>query len=53
MTPHVFFIPTFKFHSEYGATCGSCASMLGLSDAAGRRLARNPGAGVLRGRFLC
>jgi hypothetical protein len=41
MTPHIFFIPTFKFHSEYIATCGRCASILALNEEKGRAFAKN------------
>jgi hypothetical protein len=42
MTPHIFFIPTFKFHSEYIATCGRCASILALNEEKARMFAKNP-----------
>ncbi len=46
MTPHIFFIPTFKFRSEYIATCGSCASVMAVPNNAGRGLERDPARGL-------
>lgn len=40
MTPHVFFIPTFRFHNEYVATCGACASLFEVSDEKAAALRR-------------
>jgi hypothetical protein len=42
MTPHIFFIPTFKFRSAYIATCGNCASILALDGEKGRAFAKDP-----------
>ena len=38
MTPHIFFIPTFRFHCKYIATCASCASVMELDVQKGRAL---------------
>ncbi len=46
MTPHIFFIPTFRFRSEYIATCGNCASVMSLPSDVGRALERDPGKGL-------
>jgi len=46
MTPHIFFIPTFPFHSEYVATCGNCASIMSIPPEKARAFIRNPGAGL-------
>lgn len=42
MTPHIFFIPTFRFRSRYLCTCGRCASLMELSPEVGRRYERSP-----------
>ena len=39
MTPHIFFIPTFRFHREYVASCSSCASMFRVLPEKGNALA--------------
>lgn len=46
MTPHVFFIPTFRFHREYVAVCGGCASVMALRNEKGRELLQNPAAQI-------
>lgn len=40
MTPHIFFIPTFRFHSSYWATCPFCASIMELDKESGRAVER-------------
>lgn len=42
MTPHVFFIPTFRFHSEYIATCPNCASVMELQTEKGHAFRKDP-----------
>jgi len=46
MTPHIFFIPTFPFHSEYIATCGNCASIMRVTPEAAKVFIRHPEAGL-------
>lgn len=41
MTPHIFFIPTFRFNSNYIATCGGCASAMQLRKEKGRAVERS------------
>jgi hypothetical protein len=52
MTPHIFFIPTFRFHSEYIATCGHCASILAIDEEKGRMFAKNPETVIRPGDLL-
>ena len=42
LTPHLFFIPTFRFRSQFLLTCPQCASVMALDNALGERLRRNP-----------
>lgn len=42
MTPHIFFIPTVHFHSEFIVTCASCASVAALSPEKGRAFRKDP-----------
>lgn len=42
LTPHVFFIPTFHFNSEYVATCANCASVMELLKEKGSAFQKNP-----------
>lgn len=40
MTPHIFFIPTFRWGSSYLATCASCTSLMELNKEKGKAVAR-------------
>lgn len=40
MTPHFFFIPTFRFGNQYLATCRKCASLMELQKDKGEALRR-------------
>lgn len=40
MTPHLFFIHTFRFNNEYIVTCGSCVSIMALQEGKGRAIER-------------
>lgn len=39
ITPHVFFIPTFKLHNDYFAICTSCAAVVTVPPEKGRAIA--------------
>lgn len=47
MSPHLFFIPLFRFGSSYIATCGHCASVMALEKNKGRALERGQPADIL------
>lgn len=38
---HAFFIPLFKFHSSYFATCPDCASIFEVSNTLGKHTEQN------------
>ena len=46
MTPHIFFIPTFAFHSEYIATCANCASIMSVMPESAKAFIKDPKAGL-------
>ena len=41
-TPHIFFIPTFRYNQHYFATCPSCASVMELDREKGKSFERDP-----------
>lgn len=49
MTPHIFFIPTFRFHSEYIATCANCASVMELQEEKGHAFRKDPNVRISSG----
>ena len=42
LTPHIFFIPTFRLRSRYLATCAHCASLMEVEKDTGRAFERDP-----------
>lgn len=47
MTPHLFFIPLFRFGGNYWATCGHCASMMMLDKHKGKAVERDSSTPIL------
>lgn len=49
MTPHIFFIPTFRFNSEYIATCSNCASVMELQKEKGHAFQKDASTAISSG----